>query len=197
MIKKLENLACSGKKFIRDSSLPLILACSILSSGCEDSQNETSEVEEEVPTPIEVSAPITYSNRLVEAENPSNNGSGRRMMRSNASSARTWLMYEGDNVNYTSRLFQNTEYSFTVRYSDDGGGDKFRVYIENQNIGSFETESTGGWGSGWNKFTYSPKFTFRTPGTNPQEGIDVTIGFENIHSANGSELDCFELKKEE
>lgn len=159
-------------------------------TGCEDGENDSGS------TSYVSSAPVTYTNLLLEAEEPLSNQGGREMMRSNASSARTWVMHKGDQVSYTARLFQDSKYYISAIYSDDGGGDNFRVYVNGKSIGSFETDSTGGWGSGWNKFTSSPSFKFYTPGTNQQEGTEVSIQIENTRSANGSELDYLEITKE-
>jgi len=78
----------------------------------------------------------------------------RVMARSEASGARTVLVFGGESLSLAFSLDNAASCVFAVRYSNDNFGDleQVAVAVDGSATGGFDSRDTGGEGQGWNTF---------------------------------------------
>ena len=88
---------------------------------------------------------------LYEGENA--NGSGVVMQRGSASQSETrYVTQAGQSMWWALEVTTNTLSDIVLQYSNDGGADELAVSMDGVEVGRIRTDSTGGWGYGWNVF---------------------------------------------
>ncbi len=86
----------------------------------------------------------------LEGENGQGNGSIN--WRSNASALKTVWLHAGEMRNWQFPFDGQGQYVVSLHYSNDGPADTVAVFLDNTQVGQCVTQSTGGYGYGWNQF---------------------------------------------
>lgn len=114
---------------------------------------------------------------------------GDDIYRSNAGGGAALHLYSGGQADYTADVKRDSNYSLSVRYSNDGESDDISVLVNGSEIGNFGTEDTGDWGNGWNNFVISPSFQVNTYGVGT---LNISVSVRSSDSY-GVEFDTINL----